>query len=560
MSRFCRSLRSVSWWSCAVVFLAAAAACAETIHVSQSRCAGTGAGTESDPFCTIQAAIDGASSLDTILVEPGVYHETPALTAKSLTVRSTGGAAVTTISGEGLPGTVVTITNIPPPFYVLDGFTITGGSNDSGVVLGGGLLIFHSFGGEVRNCIFRGNSALRGGGFFNFGSEPLFTNCAFLSNHADDSGGGIYNDHGVADFTNCTVVGNTANVEAGGIFIAFTPTIANSIFWGNSDSACGVEAAQVLVAGSWKPTITHCLVEGLDSLSGAGNIGADPMFLDAVGGDLRTMAGSPAHDAGDNSYVLLAGDIAGQPRLADDPMAADTGLGSGALVDLGVHEFHVPLAAAGGGDCNGNGVPDAEESDCNANAVPDDCDIDAGYSVDSDENGVPDECEAPLVAVLGPRYVQILPAVVDEPVALHVASPDFPCLDHYVTLDGGLVSEPVFQMPHEWHALGIRVTSGAIVPAATYSFASERESGEFSPSRSVTMWASGDVDHNGAATFLDVLLVVQGVSGNFCNVSFEAIDLDGCEPNGVINIADALRAVHAFQQQPYGTFCPLPCE
>lgn len=58
--------------------------------------------------------------------------------------------------------------------------------------------------------------------------------------------------------------------------------------------------------------------------------------------------------------------------------------------------------AAGGADCNGNGIPDDVEietcagspacDDCNLNGVPDECDVSAGTSIDSDLDGVPDEC------------------------------------------------------------------------------------------------------------------------------------------------------------------------
>ncbi|MBN2445614.1 MAG: S8 family serine peptidase, partial [Phycisphaerae bacterium] len=50
-------------------------------------------------------------------------------------------------------------------------------------------------------------------------------------------------------------------------------------------------------------------------------------------------------------------------------------------------------------DCNGNGVPDADDLtsgvsvDCNANGVPDECDIDDLTSPDCNANGIPDECE-----------------------------------------------------------------------------------------------------------------------------------------------------------------------
>ncbi|MHC5006234.1 MAG: M12 family metallo-peptidase [Planctomycetota bacterium] len=50
-------------------------------------------------------------------------------------------------------------------------------------------------------------------------------------------------------------------------------------------------------------------------------------------------------------------------------------------------------------DCNGNGVPDAEDiaggtsQDCNGNGVPDSCDFDDATSQDCNGNGTPDECD-----------------------------------------------------------------------------------------------------------------------------------------------------------------------
>ncbi|MSR28395.1 MAG: hypothetical protein EXS03_02320 [Phycisphaerales bacterium] len=50
-------------------------------------------------------------------------------------------------------------------------------------------------------------------------------------------------------------------------------------------------------------------------------------------------------------------------------------------------------------DCNGNGIPDAEDiasgiaQDCNANLIPDSCDIASGTSTDVDGNAVPDSCQ-----------------------------------------------------------------------------------------------------------------------------------------------------------------------
>lgn len=46
-----------------------------------------------------------------------------------------------------------------------------------------------------------------------------------------------------------------------------------------------------------------------------------------------------------------------------------------------------------GPDCNGNMVPDDQESDCNRNGIPDSCDIANGTSTDFGHDGIPDECQ-----------------------------------------------------------------------------------------------------------------------------------------------------------------------
>ncbi len=49
--------------------------------------------------------------------------------------------------------------------------------------------------------------------------------------------------------------------------------------------------------------------------------------------------------------------------------------------------------AAGATDCDGNGIPDSCEPDCNSNGVTDACDISGGVSTDCNLNGVPDSCD-----------------------------------------------------------------------------------------------------------------------------------------------------------------------
>ena len=75
---------------------------------------------------------------------------------------------------------------------------------------------------------------------------------------------------------------------------------------------------------------------------GAGNIDADPLFVDTDSDDYRIAAGSPAIDAADSDAVPLAGaslDIDGRLRFIDDPDTDDTGNGKPTYLDMGAHEF-----------------------------------------------------------------------------------------------------------------------------------------------------------------------------------------------------------------------------
>ncbi len=61
-----------------------------TLYVDDDNCPGPGTGTQADPFCTIQDAIDASSSGDTINVAQGVYNETVILPHHSLNISGAG--------------------------------------------------------------------------------------------------------------------------------------------------------------------------------------------------------------------------------------------------------------------------------------------------------------------------------------------------------------------------------------------------------------------------------------------------------------------------------------
>ncbi len=201
-------------------------------------------------FVTIQACIDAAvSGVDECVAAPGTYHETINFLGKAITVRSSGGADVTTIDATGIGGSVVTCNSGEGPDTVLDGFTITGGSAPDG----GGMFNDES-NPTVMNCAFTGNTAAFGGGMYNNIASPKATNCTFSGNTATNSGGGMYVYRSSAVLTDCTFTGNLA-LHGGGMRSSnANPTLNNCTF--SRNTATNVGGGVYSEHGS--PTLTHC--------------------------------------------------------------------------------------------------------------------------------------------------------------------------------------------------------------------------------------------------------------------------------------------------------------
>ncbi len=248
----------------------------------------------------------------------------------------------------------------------------------------------------IIDCVFVGNSASEGGGlaidpdsgvggipviigtsfFGNVASsrggavyerrsntEPLFVNCRFNGNTSGLDGGAIHNnEQAQPTLVNCTVALNVAGGDGGGMNSEFgTQTIVNCIFWGNQDSEGSSELAQI---NGGSAVVNFCCIQNLTGkFGGVGNIGEDPLFVDADGpddipgtedDDLRLSPGSPCIDAADNTAVPpdefdldddgdtkepIPFDLDGNPRFVDDPDTKDTGNGDPPIVDMGAYEF-----------------------------------------------------------------------------------------------------------------------------------------------------------------------------------------------------------------------------
>ncbi len=177
--------------------------------------------------------------------------------------------------------------------------------------------------------ITKGNAYI-GGGIYCMNSSPTIRNCT-LSGNVADNGGGIMIDNYNSDaiiISNCTIVNNSASYGGGGL-CGYHFIINNSIVWGNS---AAWSDPQLLIYDS--ATLRYSDIQG--GWSGIGNIDADPLFVNAAGGNYHLSSGSPCIDAGDPNFIPSPGetDIDGQPRVMDGNYDGV------AHVDIGADEFN----------------------------------------------------------------------------------------------------------------------------------------------------------------------------------------------------------------------------
>jgi len=269
---------------------------------------------------SIQAAIDAASSGDTILVAPGRYFENPLVDGKVLTIRAMVGPAATTIDGGDLE-TVVRMWSGADG--VLAGFTLTNGDAPSS---GGGLRILDSS-PRIEGCRIEHNTALSdGGGVAISGGGPTLVNCIVRGNGTTYwDGGGIHLGFAQGTvITNCTVVDNHVPIDgwAGGIWDNNEDaTISNCIV---RDNQSGWSDWDI---GAGPGTVIQYTNYG-ESFGTNGNFDEPANFVDQAGGDLHLKGISTSRDRGLASAPgLPTTDYDGNPRQV------------GAAVDVGADEY-----------------------------------------------------------------------------------------------------------------------------------------------------------------------------------------------------------------------------
>lgn len=215
-----------------------------TLWVDDDNCPGPGTGTELDPLCSIQRAIELSLSDSEIAVKPGTYNELIDFIGKAITLRSTDGPEVTIIDASSVAitlrgKTVVRFDSGEVANSIIQGFTIKGGTGDITLFgdktsRGGG--VFVSFSNPtMKNCIIIDNNADEGGGIFINKSTMTMAECTINGNDANIEGGGMFNNNSNPKITNCTFSENNAQSNGGGMFCEnSSPMIYHSMFVDNN--------------------------------------------------------------------------------------------------------------------------------------------------------------------------------------------------------------------------------------------------------------------------------------------------------------------------------------
>ena len=286
---------------------------------------------------SIQQALDASAPGDLIVVSNGLYAE-PVVMRQPVVLFAFSGAQYTTIDGQGTNQCVWMTNNTR-----LDGFTITHGwaPNGGGIWCassnafvtnciivgnvatnqGGGV-----WGGTLGRCTLSDNSAASGGGAAN----ALVEN-TILRNNTSTVGGGAFQ----CGLNNCLLTGNRATAGGGaygGLLSNCTLSQNQANSGGGAESAILNNSIIYLNSAPIGENTTNCTVNYCDTTplpgTGTGNIDADPLFVDTVGGNFRLQSTSPCINAGNNALVVDPSDweLDGNPRI------------SGGTVDMGAYE------------------------------------------------------------------------------------------------------------------------------------------------------------------------------------------------------------------------------
>ena len=246
-----------------------------TWYVSPGGSDATGNGSESNPFQSIQHAVDVSDNGDIVVALPGIYYEQISFDGKDITV---GSQYFTTGDTVYIEETVIdgSSETCPVTFWggetrdaLLTGFTI---QNGLGCVYGqGGGVYIEQSSPTLDHLIIQNNIATTSGGgvLVNIGSNPLLKNLTIRDNSFAMNGGGISVASASADIENCKIYNNNSVEDyslGGGIsFSGSSGTISGSVISNNiSESGGGISCYNS------SPTIEETIIVSNEADYGGG--------------------------------------------------------------------------------------------------------------------------------------------------------------------------------------------------------------------------------------------------------------------------------------------------
>ena len=257
---------------------------------------GTGDGSQSNPYLTIQKGINTCSSGDTVLMEPGVYIENiywPATNG----IKLIGSSEIDCIIDGNQNGSVISFNfNSIDSTTVLKGFRIqNGGSNNPMLPAGGGsgLDVFESSPTIINVTITNNSSYNLGGGINLSNSSPILEFVTITDNTSIDGSGGIYCGYNSnPTITNVTITGNTGSMISSGVYCEnnTNPVMKNCILWGN-------DGIDLFVSSSASLSATYSIIRG--GWEGSGNFDTNPLFCNLDSSNYGLADNSPCIGAGE---------------------------------------------------------------------------------------------------------------------------------------------------------------------------------------------------------------------------------------------------------------------
>jgi parallel beta-helix repeat protein len=302
---------------------------------------GTGDGSESNPFRTIQHGINVSSNSDTVLVAPGIYHENIDLFGKAIIMKSQSGAESTIIESLNSGSPIIYTNCYSIAFTVINGFTLLNALNTPAIKIdtsnisvlnnifesntnniwpgGGGIGAWGPGVRRISGNVFRNNSAYSGGAINNiFGTVSIDSNIFESNNyhavyleHSDSSNiryNLFYSNQGgleISSSWNCVISNNTFvnnNTYASIIpWVLHHSKIINNIISLNAVGIAGFASDSITLCYNnvWQNTVDY---DGI--IPGEGSISVNPLFVGGDPANYHLLRSSPCLDVGDPNSPL----------------------------------------------------------------------------------------------------------------------------------------------------------------------------------------------------------------------------------------------------------------